>query len=60
MLPANLLGMPAAITPAGVTKGLPVGAQVMGDRFNDLRCLTIAAEIEAGLDPITPIDPVTT
>ncbi|NQY55075.1 MAG: indole acetimide hydrolase [Ilumatobacteraceae bacterium] len=60
VLPANLLGMPAAITPAGVTNGLPVGAQVMGDRFNDLRCLTIAAEIEAGLDPITPIDPVTT
>ncbi|MEM8618996.1 MAG: amidase [Actinomycetota bacterium] len=59
VLSANLLGMPAAITPAGVADGLPVGAQVMADRFNDLRCLTIAAEIEAAVGPLTPIDPVT-
>jgi len=58
VVPANLLGTPAAITPAGVVDGLPVGAQVMGDRFTDLRCLTVAAEIEALVGTITPIDPV--
>jgi hypothetical protein len=30
----------------------------MGDRYTDLRCLTVAAEIEASVGRITPIDPV--
>jgi amidase len=59
VIPSNLLGTPAAITPAGVVAGLPVGVQVMGDRFTDLRCLTVAAEIEALVGTVTPIDPVT-
>ncbi len=56
---ANVLGIPAVITPAGMSDGLPVGVQVMGDRFTDLRCLTIAAEIESLVGVLTPIDPVT-
>lgn len=55
--PVNFLGLPAAIVPHGVADGLPVGVQVIGDRFTDLRCLDIAAQIEAAAPPITPIDP---
>jgi amidase len=58
VVPSNLLGTPAAVVPAGVVDGLPVGVQVMGDRFTDLRCLTIAAEIEALVGTFTPIDPI--
>jgi amidase len=54
---ANLLGTPSAITPVGLADGLPVGIQVMGDRFTDLRCLTVAAEIESLVGTLTPIDP---
>lgn len=57
--PINLLGLPAAVVPHGTADGLPVGIQVIGDRFTDLRCLDIAAQIEAATPPLMPIDPVT-
>lgn len=57
--PINLLGLPAAIVPHGTADGLPVGVQVIGDRFTDLRCLDIAEQIEAASPPLAPIDPVT-
>ena len=46
VLPANLLGLPAAVVPCGIADGLPVGVQVQGDRFDDLRCLAIAEQIQ--------------
>ncbi|HEX2318537.1 MAG TPA: amidase [Streptosporangiaceae bacterium] len=59
VLPANLLGTPAAVVPAGLADGLPVGVQVMGGKYTDLRCLAVAEAIEKRLGPLTPIDPVT-
>ncbi|MGN6794205.1 MAG: amidase [Streptosporangiaceae bacterium] len=59
VLPANLLGTPAAVVPAGMADGLPVGVQVMGGKYTDLRCLAVAEAIERRLGPLTPIDPVT-
>lgn len=57
--PVNFLGLPAAVVPHGSADGLPVGVQVIGDRFTDLRCLDVAAQIEAATEPLMPIDPVT-
>jgi amidase len=57
VLPANLLGLPAAVVPAGVVDGLPVGAQLTGNRFADLVVLAAAEAVESTLGPITPIDP---
>jgi amidase len=58
VLPANLLGTPAAVVPAGMADGLPVGVQVMGDRYTELRCLAVAEVIERRLGTLTPIEPV--
>ena len=58
VLPANLLGTPAAVVPAGMADGLPVGVQVMGGKYTELRCLAVAEAIEQRLGTLTPIDPV--
>ncbi|HWL44395.1 MAG TPA: amidase [Ilumatobacter sp.] len=58
VLPGNLLGIPAAIVPVGQAAGTPVGVQVYGDRFTDLRCLAVAEQIESAVGTPTPIDPV--
>ena len=58
VLPANLLGTPAAVVPAGMADALPVGVQVMGGKYTELRCLAVAEAIERLLGPLTPIDPV--
>jgi len=59
VLPGNLLGLPCAVVPGGMADGLPVGVQVIGPRFSDLKVLSIAEEIENGYGPITPIEPRT-
>jgi Asp-tRNA(Asn)/Glu-tRNA(Gln) amidotransferase A subunit family amidase len=47
-LPANLTGQPATAVPTGLTSGgLPVGLQVMGPRWADLRTLAVASRVEA-------------
>jgi len=58
VLPANLLALPAVVVPAGFAGGLPMGVQLVGDRFEDLTCLAVADIIEGRLGVITPIDPV--
>ena len=49
----NLAGIPACNVPAGMaTNGLPLGLQVVGNRFDDLRVMQLAKHIEqfAGID----------
>lgn len=55
---ANVLGLPATALPVGVTAGgLPLGVQVISEQHADDRCLAVAAIIEDGVEPLTPIDP---
>jgi Asp-tRNA(Asn)/Glu-tRNA(Gln) amidotransferase A subunit family amidase len=50
-LPANLSGQPATAVPTGLSSdGLPVGLQVLGPRWADLRTLAVAERIEALID----------
>lgn len=58
-LPANLLGLPAAVAPAAVVNGLPVGAQFTSRRFGDLTALAAAQALEDAVGIFTPIDPNT-
>ena len=49
----NLAGIPACSVPAGLAQnGLPLGMQVVGKRFDDLRVMQLAKHIEqfAGVD----------
>jgi len=43
----NVLGLPAAVTPIGMARGAPVGAQLIGSRYREDLCLEVAAAIEA-------------
>jgi amidase len=58
VMPANLLGLPAAAVGAGKAGGLPAGVQVMDARFQELACLEAAEAIEARLGAAEAIDPV--
>jgi amidase len=57
IMPANLMGLPAACVATGVAKGLPTGAQVMGTLFREDLCLDAAEAIEDAVGVLTPIDP---
>ncbi len=57
MLPANLLGVPAAAVPAGLADALPLGVQIYADLWRDDLALAAAQIIEDELGTITPIDP---
>jgi aspartyl-tRNA(Asn)/glutamyl-tRNA(Gln) amidotransferase subunit A len=48
-IPANLFGGCAISIPCGKIKGVPVGMQVMGNKFDDQKVLNIASLIEKEL-----------
>ncbi len=57
VLPANLMGLPAACVPTGVIEGLPVGAQLISRRLREDLVLDAAEAVERELGVVTPIDP---
>jgi amidase len=49
---ANLTGLPGLVAPAGMDGALPVGIQIIGPRWSEMRLVAIARELEgAGVLP---------
>ena len=55
--PANLLGLPAACVPTGVSNNLPTGVQIIGDMYREDLCLDAAEAVERAVGVLTPIEP---
>ena len=49
-MPANIAGIPAISIPCGISDGLPVGFQIMGPHFSDLKIINIAKEFEKHIE----------
>jgi amidase len=58
MMAIPTVGFPALSVPTGVVDGLPVGVQLLGQRFREDSILVAAEVIEARAGVLTPIDPV--
>ncbi len=57
MMAIPMLGFPALAVPTGVANGLPVGVQLLGQRFREDTLLDAGEIIEARAGVLTPIDP---
>jgi amidase len=55
--PMNVLGLPVVCVPVGMHDGLPLGVQVIGNRFDEGRCFGAAAVLESALGTFTPLTP---
>lgn len=55
--PANLASLPAVSLPCGYTKeGLPMGMQIIGDRFSEALILNMAYKFQQATDFVRPAD----
>lgn len=57
MTAISLLGLSGLSVPTGTSDGIPVGVQIVGNRFQEELCLSIGEVIEAKCPMETPIDP---
>jgi amidase len=55
--PMNVLGLPAVSVPVGLHDGLPLGVQVVANRYFDEVALATATDLERCYEPITPVTP---
>jgi len=55
--PANVLGLPSAVTFGGLADGLPAGVQCIAAPHRDDQALQVAEALQAAVGPTTPVDP---
>lgn|SRR5690625_241076 len=55
--PSNLTGLPALSVPAGMSDGMPIGLQLIGDAFDEATILNVAYAIEL-MNPLAGHEPV--
>jgi amidase len=55
--PANVLGLPSAVTFGGLADGLPVGVQCIAAPHRDDQALQVAEALQAVVGTATPVDP---
>ena len=58
--PANVLGLPSAVTFGGLADGLPVGVQAIAAPHRDDQALQVAEALQAAVGTVTPVDPFVT
>ena len=56
----SILGLPSLAAPTGLANGIPVGVQLVANRFREDICLAAGEVIERHTPVRTPIDPVVT
>jgi amidase len=59
LLATSALGLPALAIPTGLHEGLPLGVQLVADRYREDLCFEVAGLIERCFAMPTPVDPVT-
>jgi amidase len=57
MTAVSLLGLPGLSVPTSTSDGIPVGVQIVANRFHEDLCLSVGEIIEAKCPMGTPIDP---
>jgi amidase len=57
MTAVSLLGLPGLSVPTGTSDGVPVGVQIVANRFQEELCLSVGEVIEANFPMGTPIAP---
>jgi amidase len=55
--PMNVLGLPVVCAPVGLHDSLPQGVQIVGNRFDEGRCLAAGADLESAMGVFTPVSP---
>jgi len=59
LVAVNVTGLPSVAVPAGRHGDIPIGVQIIGQRYREDLCLDAAEAVERAYPTAAPIDPVT-